>query len=272
MSARETLEYRFAEIGPLGSIELPLLESMATRASCRKFDGKPVNSELVQLLCALSLSSPSKSDLQQRDIIILEDAAQRSRITGLFPDGDWTHNAPSFLVFCGNNRRQRLLHEWHDIEFANDHLDAFFNATVDAAIALGAFVTAAEAMGLGCCPVSAIRNHSETVSEILGLPDHVFPVAGLGLGWPVEPGVISPRLPLDVTVHRNRYDENDLQSRVEGYDAYRQRNQPYATQLHESVFGRSENYGWSEEKARQYSVPQRQDFGTFICKKRFSLD
>ncbi|NJM34133.1 MAG: NADPH-dependent oxidoreductase, partial [Rhodomicrobium sp.] len=62
--------------------------------------------------------------------------------------------------------------------FANDHLDAFFNAACDAAIALTAFILAAEARGLGCTPISAIRNHAEAVSELLGLPDHVFPFVG----------------------------------------------------------------------------------------------
>lgn len=67
------------------------------------------------------------------------------------------------VVFCGNNRRQRLLHAWHGVPFANDHLDAFFNATADADTALGAFVTAAEALGLGCCPISAVRNTARGV-------------------------------------------------------------------------------------------------------------
>ena len=30
-------------------------------------------------------------------------------------------------------------------------------------------------------------------------------------------------------------------------------------------------YGWSEDKARQYGVPQRADFGAFVRKKGFRL-
>lgn len=61
---------------------------------------------------------------------------------------------PALLFFCGNNRRQRRIHELRNRPFANDHLDAFFNATVDAAIALSAFVLAAEAEGLGHVPLA----------------------------------------------------------------------------------------------------------------------
>ena len=74
--------------------------------------------------------------------------------------------AAVLLVFCGNIHRQRRLHDWRGRPFANDYLNAFFNAAVDAAIALCAFVTAAEVLGLGCCPLSAIRNQADAVSEL----------------------------------------------------------------------------------------------------------
>ena len=271
MTISDSLGYRFADRADFSVPDEDLLAGLAGRASCRDYADRPVDPVLVRTLCALALCSPSKSDLQQRDIVILDDAPQRNRITGLFPDGDWTRNAPCFLVFCGNNRRQRQLHQQHNIAFANDHLDAFFNAAVDAAIALGTFVTAAESVGLGCCPVSAVRNHCEEVSEILGLPDHVFPVAGMGIGWPAKPGVISPRLPLSATLHHNRFSDTKVLSDIESYDGYRQQHQPYDRQLHADRFGVSASYGWSQEKARQYSVPQRVDFGRFVRNKGFSL-
>lgn len=36
-------------------------------------------------------------------------------------------------------------------------------------------------------------------------------------------------------------------------------------------YGKTEFYGWSEDKAQQYSVPEREDFGAFIRDKGFSL-
>ena len=153
---------------------LTTLRGMAERRSIRDYDRtREVDRALLRLLCAVALSSPTKSDLQQRDIIVLRDAAQRGRITDLLGE-PWIATAPVFLVFCGNNRRQRQLHEWRGRPFPNDHLDAFFNAAVDAGIALATFVSAAEAVGLGCCPISQIRNHAAAVSAILELPPHVF--------------------------------------------------------------------------------------------------
>ena len=186
----------------------------------------PYRTALIETLCALALASPSKSDLQQRDIVIIEDAAIRARINELLADQEWIKGAPHLLIFLGNNRRQRQVHEWRGLAFANDHLDAFFNAAVDAGIALSAFVVAAEAAGLGCCPISVIRNHSDEVSRMLGLPDHVFPVAGLAFGWPLQPTYMSLRLPLSATVHRDRY-RDCTKEMVDAYDARRNAVFPY---------------------------------------------
>ena len=247
------------------------LEGLAGRRSHRRYAERPVDPTLVGDLCALALCAPSKSDLQQRDIVVVEAPALRAEIDDLFPDSPWIAEAPAFLVFCGNNRRQRQLHDWRGHRFANDHLDALFNASVDAGIALATFVLAAEAVGLGCCPISAVRNHAERVSALLGLPQWVFPVAGLTLGWPAEEGEISPRLPLDVTLHWNRYSEEGLREKIETYDERRRTVQPFATQRYAEDFGRSDTYGWSEDKARQYARPERADFGAFVRRKGFDL-
>ncbi len=83
---------------------------------------------------------------------------------------------------------------------------------------------------------------------------------------------MSPRLGLDVTIHRDRYDESALQEKIAAYDGRREAAQPYKTQRYTDKFGVSARYGWSEDKARQYSVPERADFGRFVRRKGFKLD
>ena len=183
-----------------------VLADMADRRVMRRYVDKPIDPALLDTLCAVALSAPSKSDLQQADIVIA-GKEERAKLEALLPDNPWVKDAGALLVFCGNNRRHRLLFEWRGRPFVNDYLDPFFNAAVDSGIVLATFVAAADRVGLGTCPISAIRNHAQQVSDILGLPDHVFPVAGLGVGWPSFAGVMSPRLGLDVSIHHGRYDE-----------------------------------------------------------------
>lgn len=247
------------------------LARLLEHRSHRKYLPQPVTPELLQLLYACALSAPSKSDLQQADIVHVVDAAKRKAIADLIPDMPWVRNAPVFLVFCGNNRRIRQVAELRGKPFANDHLDAFMNSAVDAGIVMTTFIHAAAAAGLGCCPISSVRNHAQTISGLLALPDWVFPVAGLCMGYPVATGVITPRLPLEVTVHSDHFDETGIADKIEGYDRRRAARLPYAKQRSVERYGKSEFYGWSEDKARQYSTPERADFGAFIRNKRFNL-
>lgn len=247
------------------------LARIVEHRSYRKYTRQAVDAGLLRALCACALSAPSKSDLQQADIVHVADRAKVKAIADLIPDMPWINDAPLFLVFCGNNRRIRQIGLMRGKPFANDHLDHFMNAAVDAGLIMMNFIRAAEAVGLGCCPISAVRNHPGRVSELLTLPDHVFPLAGLAVGYPVQPGQISPRLPLDVTVHTDCYDETLLTEKIDSYDRRRHALQPYRRQRHAERYGKAEFYGWSEDKARQYAVPERADFGAFIREKGFSL-
>jgi len=267
------LETRFGSSLPLPAVAegLDSLARMLEHRSQRRYTAQPVTDDLLQLLFACALSAPSKSDLQQTDIVNVRDPALRGRIAARVPDAAWLADAPVFLVFCGNNRRTRQVAGWRGKTFANDHLDAFMNAAVDAGIVLMNFINAAEAAGLGCCPISTVRNDAQGVSDLLELPDWVFPLAGLCVGYPEKAGVITPRLPLAVTVHTDRFSETGIEEKVDAYDRRRAALLPYAKQRGIKQFGEAAFYGWSEDKARQYAKPQRADFGEFIRRKHFNL-
>jgi nitroreductase len=248
------------------------LARMAAHRVCRRYRAQDVAPDLVRLLCACALSAPTKSDLQQSDILIIRDKEKRHAIGALLPEMPWLVEAPVFVIFLGNGRRTPQIADLRGKPFPNDHLDLFFNATVDAAIVLASFVQAAEAAGLGCCPISMIRDHAQTIADMFALPDKVVPVAGLTLGWPAEEGAISPRLPLSVTVHEERYAETDLVAKIDGYDRRRAETRPFRRQREPERFGTAAFYGWSEDKARQYAKPQRADFGAFVRRQGFKLD
>jgi len=254
---------------------LPGLDEMfriAAHRVQRRYLARDVSPELLRLLCACALSAPSKSDLQQADILIVRENDRRAKIAALLPDMPWVREAPVFLVFLANGRRLPAIARMRGKPFPNDHFDLLFNAVVDAGLVLATFMRAAEAVGLGCCPISVIRDHARVVSELLELPEKVIPVAGMCVGWPAEEGAISPRLSLATTVHEERFVEGDLVQQVDAYDRRRALTRPYRNQRDVARFGRAEFYGWSEDKARQYSAPLRGDFGAFVRAKGFCLD
>jgi nitroreductase/FMN reductase [NAD(P)H] len=268
----EALRARFGETLEVDAdlAGLDALARIAGRRVHRRYTERAVDPDLLRLICACALSAPSKSDLQQADIVIL-DRPEQTAIADLIPDQPFIRTAPAFLVFCASGRRLPEISRLRGKPFPNDHLDQFFNAAVDAGIVLATFLAAADAVGLGTCPISVIRDHSQKVSDMLALPQRVVPLAGLCVGWPSEQGHISPRIGLECTLHRGRYDEGDLAARIDAYDRRRAAVHPYKPR-DPARWGEAPFYGWSEDKARQYGVPQRADFGAFVRRKGFCLD
>ena len=72
-----------------------------TRSSCRDFKHEQVSNALLNIICAAAFSSPSKSDLQQRDIIIVNSKDKIANIARLIPGQPWIKHVPTLVVFCG---------------------------------------------------------------------------------------------------------------------------------------------------------------------------
>jgi len=243
--------------------------------SQRHYTDKPVTDELLQVLLACAQSAPTKSDLQQYSIIVVKDADIRKALVGLGSGMEWAPLAPAFLVFCADVRRIRRLAQIRGHDYMNDNLDTFMNGVVDAALAMQSFITAAESVGLGTCPISQIRNKIDRACEILGLPHGVFPIAGLAVGWPkYEKPLISLRLPQSVVVHTDRYDDSDLEAEVEGYDQRRHAHRPITPdkQRHVAKYGAADYCPWSENVTRQLSLPERAGFRPFLKTHGMEID
>ena len=276
VSYEEEWRARFGDAGGLAPDlpDVPWLRQVMTRRTHRRYAERPVAKSLLHLLLATAFSASSKSDFQQASVICVEDRRSRDRLAALIPDMPWIGVAPVFLVFCGDARRLELIGELRGHPQDNGKLEGFFNAAVDAALVLQTFILAAETVGLGCCPISVIRNHPDAVAEILDLSDKVFPVAGLCVGYPAAEGHISMRLPLEVTLHTDRYDDTPLGEAVAAYDRRRDARYsiPRGQQRLPEIFGYALPYGWSEDKTRQATRPEGQDFPAYLRTRGFTMD
>ncbi len=245
----------------------PGLATVLDRRVTRRYRPEPIPEPLLQTLLAAAQSAPSKSDLQQYSIILLQDPARIARIADWIGSMPWIKQAPAFLLFCGDIRRGQQVCALRGREHANNNIDTFVNATADAALAMAHLILAAEAAGLGTCPISYVRNHVEKIGPLCGLPEGVFPLAGLTLGWPEARNHPSPRLPQNLVVHRERYDDGGLAAALPGYDALRPPGAPRYPEIHGPA---PEGCRWSENMARQLSVPER--FGLSVWLKSRGID
>jgi nitroreductase/FMN reductase [NAD(P)H] len=250
------------------------LETLLGHRSHRRYRDAPVSDADLEVLFSAAFSAPAKSDLQQSTVVVVRDPAKRAAIADLIPSMEWLRTCPVFMVFCADSRRIRKICALRGKTFGNDHLDAVLNGAVDTGLVMSFFIQAAQAMGLGCCPISVVRNHIEAISEILDLPEFVFPIAGMSLGWPDQEGYVSTRLPLSIFVHEDRYDDHALEAELDAYDRRRDSRYSIPPEKQRDIdsFGRANFYGWSEDKARQVSHRERDQLARFLKAQGFNLD
>ncbi len=270
------LARRFGDGGPSaeGAEGNDLIRRVLTRKTVRRYSEKMPSEDLLDLLTACALSASAKSDFQQASVLRLRAPERRAAIGALFPSMPWIGNAPAFFVFLGDARRLNRIGELRGKPVDNSTLEGFFNASIDAALAMQTMILCAESNGLGVCPISVIRNEAGKVAEILALPDLVFPVAGLCLGYPAAEGFVSLRLPRQVTTHTDRYDDHALGAAIDDYDRRRDAIHaiPKDQQRSNAEFGEAAFYGWSEDKARQAAKAEGAAFPPYLRSHGFTFD
>jgi nitroreductase len=276
MSIVEMLARRFGDGGASGEgvEDNDLIRRVLSRKTVRRYSEKTPSEELLDLLTACALSASAKSDFQQAAILHLRDPHKRAAMGALFPTMPWIGKAPAFFVFLGDARRLDRIGELRGKPVRNGTLEGFFNASIDAALAMQTMILCAESHGLGVCPISVIRNEVDKVAEILTLPDLVFPVAGLCLGYPAADGYVSLRLPRRLTTHIDSYDDSALAPSIDDYDRRRDALHaiPKDQQRSNAEFGEAAFYGWSEDKARQAAKAEGAAFPPYLRHHGFKFD
>jgi FMN reductase [NAD(P)H] len=275
-ASSDAIARRFGDGGPAceGAEDNDVIRRVLSRKTVRRYSDRMPSEEVLDLLVASALSASAKSDFQQASILRVRDPQKRAAIGALFPSMPWIGISPVFFVFLGDARRLQRIGELRGKLVQNGTLEGFFNASIDAALAMQTMIICAESVGLGVCPISVIRNEVDKVADVLGLPDLVFPVAGLCLGYPSGEGFVSLRLPRRVTTHADRYDDSALAAGIDDYD--RRRNAihaiPKEQQRSNAEFGEAAFYGWSEDKARQAAKAEGAAFPPYLRAHGFSFD
>ena len=88
-----------------------------------------------------------------------------------------------------------------------------------------------------------------------------------------EPGYISMRLPQDIVIHYNSYNDDDLGKKIEEFDNRNHKRSPISPlqQRHVDKYGILEKCTWSENVCRQLSLPERENFAEYLNSKGIKL-
>ncbi|WP_409527052.1 NADPH-dependent oxidoreductase [Rhizobium sp. BK650] len=197
------------------------IETILSHRSVRHYLPNPVPGEAIELAVAAAQSAPSSSNLQAWSVVCVEDGERRRRLNAVAGNQRQIAQAPLLLVWLADLARPRKIATQAGATAEGlDYVESFLLGVIDAALAAQNAVVALESLGLGTCYIGAIRNDPEAVARELALPDGVFPVFGLTVGYPdpAVPAGVKPRLPQTSVLYRERYQDGAPADDLSGYN------------------------------------------------------
>ncbi|MGI5220749.1 NADPH-dependent oxidoreductase [Nocardia sp. CA-290969] len=208
-SPDQVVAERYREPAPAAAAEWnPVLQVLHEHRSVRRYLPDPLPDGVLELLISAAQSAPTSSNLQVWSVVAVRDPGRKARLAVLAGDQEQIRQAPLLLVWTADLARVRGLAAERGAPLDGaDYLESSYVAFLDAALAAQNAVVAAESLGLGTVYIGAIRNNPEQVADELALPDGVFAVAGLVVGYPdpAENARVKPRLPQAAVLHEETY-------------------------------------------------------------------
>jgi len=171
----------------------PTIELLKAHRSIRKFTSRAVDQATVEMLIEAGQAAPTSSFIQACTVIQVARGERRNALAEMAGNQAYVAEAPVFLVFCADMKRHQLACSMHNAEMQSGFTEQFLTASLDCAIFAQNVTVAAESLGLGGVYIGALRNQIAEVAQLLELPELVYPVFGICLGWPDQnPEVKTP--------------------------------------------------------------------------------
>jgi nitroreductase len=187
------------------SLDYATFDLAAAHRSIRSFTAQDIDDDLLNDLLLAGLRSSSSGNMQTWSVVVSRDHEQKERLYNAHVKQGMVLEAPVVLTFCADVFRMR---EWIRVNGSKQSFDdllGFLTGTVDAAIAAQTVCLAAESVGLGICYMGTTWWAADEIIDILGLPQGVFPVTSLVIGYAAEDPELRDRLPLELMVHQESY-------------------------------------------------------------------
>lgn len=194
-----------------------VIHKMESHASVRKYKKEEIPRSIVERMVTAAQHAASSHFVQAYSVIHVTDETLKEKLAQLSGNRH-VKDCGAFFVCCADLKRLEHACEKHGTEIQHGTTENFIVATVDASLFAQNLALAAESLGYGICYIGGIRNNPEEISELLHLPDKVYPVFGMTVGVPDEENAVKPRLPVAAVLHENAYDEDKYSELLEEYD------------------------------------------------------
>lgn len=240
----------------------PTIEQLKSHRSIRKFIDQPVSRELLEELIRAGQGAATSSHVQAYTVIHVKNAENREKIAELAGGQSYVATCGAFLMFCADMKRPTEAAERTGARVVRGMTEQLLVASVDTALMAQNVAVAAESEGLGICYIGGVRNNPQAVSDLLGLPNHVYPVFGMCLGYPGHQPDVKPRLPVEAILKEDSY--SDDREQVEAFDATMH-------VYYQSRKGGNKESNWSNNLTPLFDTKLRPHMREFLVKRGFEM-
>lgn len=196
-----------------------VIKLIQNHKTIREFTNQKVSDETLETLFDTLMRTPTSSGLQQASIIRVTDIEKKKQISEICRQ-EYVARVPELIIFVADLFRNNELAKsfGEEIEKESD-VDLFFQGYTDAALMAQNATLIIESLGMGAVYLGSILNESDRIIEILELPELVFPVVGIGFGYPNQEPQLKPRMDKSLRVFENTYKiEDDYKKSFKDYN------------------------------------------------------
>jgi nitroreductase len=190
---------------------------MHNRRSIRKFTDKEITKEVLEQILTAGFRAPFAAQLCSIVYTSDKEKMKKFKRIGVYP------TTQILMIFFIDYDRMEKIIKARGYENIFDDSMSLWLGIQDATLVIENVILAAEALGLGSVLLGAVPQRADTVSEVFKVPQRVFPVVGLCLGYP-DPSVeteIRPRYPLKYSAFEEEYkvlDETEIKECMKSMD------------------------------------------------------
>lgn len=178
---------------------------MKQRRTIRQYQEKDVSPEVLNELMEIACRASTVGNMQTYSVVITRDAAMKERLAPAHFNQPMVKKAPVVLTFCVDLNRFSKWCEQRQASPGYNNLQWFVTGAIDALLVAQTFCVAAEERGLGICYLGTTTYNPDQLIDVLNLPELVFPITTITLGWPDEMPEQVDRLPLEAILHQETY-------------------------------------------------------------------
>ncbi len=184
-----------------------MIDSVKNRRTIRKYLSRDIAPELLNDLLEASFRASTMGGMQLYSVVVTRDAQMKEALSPFHFNQPMVKGAPVVLTFCADFRRFSLWCEQRKAVPGYRNFMSFLNASMDTLLAAQTFCTLAEEAGLGICYLGTTTYNPQQIIDLLELPELVFPLTTITVGYPDGLPAQVDRLPIEAAIHAEKYQD-----------------------------------------------------------------